>query len=127
MQITMFIEGGPFFPSDLCLAFFFIAVFLKHVIKVINEKVIFSVTLSYWFLLLIKGSEFSAGTFVFPVVPGAGPTAGAVTLIYCPGTIREKNKMEVVHLLFNGGILYYAFIFSLMYRDIRGELHSYTG
>jgi hypothetical protein len=163
----------PMLSFGFVLGFLFIAIFLKQVIKVINEKVIFSVTLSYWFLLLIKGSEFSAGPLVLLVLLGAGPTAGAVTLIYYPGKIREKIKvvfyawylfvnaffaityfqslpvtfmadggmslpfsesiprlfalgMVVVHLLFNGGILYYTFIYSLMSRDIRQELVSYT-
>ena len=163
----------PLLSFGFVLGFLFIAIFLKQVIKVINEKVIFSVTLSYWFLLLVKGNEFSAGTLVFLVFLGAGPTAGAVTLIYYPGKIRSKFKvvfyawylfvnaffaityfyslpvqfmadggmslpfaesiprlfalgMVVVHLLFNGGILYYTFIYSLMSRDIRQEIVSYT-
>lgn len=163
----------PLLSFGFVLGFLFIAVFLKQVIKVINEKVIFSVTLSYWFLLLIRGSTLGTVTLIFLVLLGAGPTAGTIMLIYYPGRINEKSKvlfygwylfvnalfavtyfqslpvqfmadggmslpysesiprlfalgMVVVHLLFNGGILYYTFIYSLLSRETRHAVVSYT-
>ena len=100
----------PLLSFGFVLGFLFIAVFLKQVIKVINEKVIFSVTLSYWFLLLIKGGTLTTGTIILLILLGAGPTAGAIMLIYYPGRIKEKIKV-----LFYAWYLFVNALFAITY------------
>jgi hypothetical protein len=157
----------------MVFAFLFIMIFLKDVVTVIDEGVIYSLTLSFWFLIIVRSSSFNLSCFIFIIVLALIPTVGTVALLLHQGPIKNVYKflfygwyllvnavfayvyftslpseffasgglvvtgeedfllmlsmgMVMVYLVYNAGILYYAFIYSLMFAEVRKQLISYS-
>jgi len=96
------------FSFSFVFSFIFIAVFLKELVKTIDESVIFSMTISFWFLLLYRAGDFGTHALAVLAVLGAVPTVGSsIALLYRRGGIRNTYK-----LLFYGWYLLVNAVFA---------------
>lgn len=100
------------FSFGFVFTFLFIAIFLKDVVKVINEAVIFSLTLSFWFLVLHRAGDFGPLPLAGVIALGIVPTAGAIYLLTHTGELRN-----VFRLFFYAWYLLVNALFALAFFD----------
>jgi len=85
-------------------AVLFIMIFLKSIVSVIDESVIISNTISFWFILFESWRDFSAPALVIMAVAGIVFGAASFNLTFRRGKIRKAYKYALYgwYLVVNG-------------------------
>lgn len=96
--------------SGFIIALLFIAIFLKKVVKIIDETIIFSLTLSFWFLMINYSGSFSTGTVTAFIIIGILSTAIMLYLFIHAEKVKEIHK----YFLY-GWYLFINVVFSFSY------------
>ncbi|MBN2363592.1 hypothetical protein JXL83_05630 [candidate division WOR-3 bacterium] len=97
------------------LAFLFMVIFLKEIVKIINESVIISVTLSYLFLLFETRHSLTGYGFVFAVILGL--LFGFLSLYLL---LSKKKLRNVYKLIFYGWYILVNGFFAVSYFNYLG-------
>lgn len=168
-QLTEIRLLEPILSLGMVFGFLFISIFLKEVLSIIDEKVIFSLTISYWFLLFYYGTSLYPASSNLLIEAGIFFTIVTILLIRQKTALKPLQKfllygwylaingifallyishlpypfhllhtgiaapwemlilgMLTIQLLYNFGILYYVFIYSLMVKGIRQQIIAQT-